>query len=113
MFERSALGLAAADFDGILTRENPNFCAIVGRTPEELIGARLRCFAAPEDETLSRRMAAFVENPATARDTFDARLRRPDETPVWVTVHLSTRTGAGLGPGIWIQIEDDRTSASR
>ena len=39
-------------------------------------------------------------------DTFDARLRRPDETPVWVTVHLSTRTGAGLGPGIWIQIED-------
>ena len=106
MFERSALGLAAADFDGILTRVNPNFCAIVGRTPEELIGARLRCFAAPEDETLSRRMAAFVENPATARDTFDARLRRPDETPVWVTVHLSTRTGAGLGPGIWIQIED-------
>ena len=25
MFERSALGLAAADFDGILTRVNPNF----------------------------------------------------------------------------------------
>ena len=33
VFDRSALGLAMADFDGILTRVNPAFCAILGRTP--------------------------------------------------------------------------------
>lgn len=106
MFERSQLGLAAADFDGVLTRVNPHFCDIVGRTPDVLMGARLRSFAASADTTLAPRMAGFVANPESARDTFDACLQRPDGSLAWIRVYLSLRTGPGLGDGIWIQIED-------
>ena len=106
VFDRSALGLAMADFDGILTRVNPAFCAILGRTPAELVGTRLRAVAASRDRKLHPRMASFVAGSSGVRDSFDALFERPDGSVGSIRVHLSFRSGLELGSGIWIQLED-------
>lgn len=89
VFEHAPNGLALADLEGRLTRVNPAFCAIVGRSEEELIGSRFRELTHPDDlaetDALVGRMlrgeADFYEQ--------EKRYLRPDGAAVWVLLRAS------------------------
>ncbi len=78
----ATVGMAVRSVDGRLIRVNPALCAILGRTPEELIGRHLREFTAGPDRAADRGLHA-VESGETDHHEAERQFRRPDGSTVW------------------------------
>jgi PAS domain S-box-containing protein len=87
-FQNAPIGMALCHLDGRYLQVNPALCRILGRTEDELLGAR------PEDIThpADRRAEAALEGSARAGEPsyqIEKRYLRPDGSVVWAFVARS------------------------
>ncbi len=97
LFAQSTAGLAVVDLTGRFTWVNDRYCAIVGRSREELLQLRMQDITHPED--LTSNLILFAE--AAADDPpfeIEKRYIRPDGSAVWVNNSVSPVRGAAGKP---------------
>lgn len=106
-FEGAPIGMAVTSFeDGARERflqVNPAFAAILGRSPEDLVGMRVADVTHPEDVALQPDL-----NSRGARDrTMRKRFVRPSGRAVWVDVRYAVvRDADGVPSHVIKQIQD-------
>ena len=98
LFEASATGIVSAGADGLYLNANPAFCALVGRSEEELRGTPVLAFTHPEDVTpcgleVQRLLAGEIES-----FSIDKRYLRPDGQAIWARATVSLMQSAAA-PG--------------
>ena len=83
VFEQSAAGMSEADGTGRFLRVNDRFCAITGRSREELLRLRMHDITHPDD--LVHNAPLFQHSIETGRSfEIEKRYVRPDGSVVWV-----------------------------
>jgi len=97
--------------EGILTYVAPQVSVLIGRHPDQLIGAPLQALVFDEDfEEAASLQRAIMTRANTC--TVSYRLRRAEGDPVWVeaTVHAVDAPGSGLSGfvGSWRDISERR-----
>jgi diguanylate cyclase (GGDEF)-like protein/PAS domain S-box-containing protein len=89
IFDQAPLGMALVDTTGLLLRVNAASGAIVGRSPDDLVGRPLSDMVHPADrDAVGAGMQSLVSG-AIDHLRADARLVRDDGRVVWVGVHAS------------------------
>jgi diguanylate cyclase (GGDEF)-like protein/PAS domain S-box-containing protein len=88
-FEGSPMGVVIADLEGCIIDTNAAFCAMAGRTEDELIGVAISALIHPDDrdrvmEESTRRVLGQSDTPPSP-----ARLVHPDGRIVWTTSDVS------------------------
>jgi PAS domain S-box-containing protein len=106
-FESAAVGQVHYDpFTGLIIRANPAYAAMLGYTPEELVGRLGSDFTYPEDkqrENYQRMMSGSVEGYAREK-----RYVRRDGSPIWGRVSASlVRNPASGEPLLAMAIVED------
>jgi len=107
ILEQTVVGLAEADLTGRFTLVNDRYCAMAGRTRDELLRRRLPELTHPDDSVESHnRIVALAAGRATSF-IVEKRLLKPDGTVVWVHDHLSViRDGEDRPIGITVASAD-------
>ncbi|GAB6165030.1 hypothetical protein JCM19992_10300 [Thermostilla marina] len=88
IFERAAIGLVLADFDGRFVRVNRTFAEWLGYTPEELEGRQIAEFSHPDD--VVREIKEFTTLVTGEKDSivFEKRYRHKDGRMLWGRLHV-------------------------
>src|SRR5687767_1137002 len=100
IFERSVVGVAVAKLDGAFVSVNPAFARIFGYDSAAQFTA-----AVPNVESLyadpdaRRQVLEVLARDGVVRD-FEARMRRRDGEPRWISGSLSALKSADGGPGL-------------
>lgn len=93
-------GVVITDGVGRVLRVNSAFCAIVGRTQEDLLGRTFRDYTHPDDLATDEERLAQLASGASVEYTRDKRYVRADGTLAWVSVRVrrlaDPETGAPL-----------------
>src|SRR5208283_3525471 len=112
-FENAAVGIAHEDLAGHFLRFNQKFCAILGYSPEELLGKTLSEVTYPED--LADDLARFnaLTRGETSSYTMEKRFIRKDGTIIWAHVTISVQVEAAGRPAYCIKIIQDITDRKR
>ncbi|HYP16328.1 MAG TPA: ATP-binding protein, partial [Opitutus sp.] len=107
ILEQTVVGIAETDLDGRFLTVNDRYCAIVGRTREELLQLTLPELTHPEDHIESvGRIQALAAGEETSF-IVEKRVLRPDGAVTWVHDHLAVmRNEAGEPCGIAIATAD-------
>jgi diguanylate cyclase (GGDEF)-like protein/PAS domain S-box-containing protein len=82
-FERSRAGLALIDTSGVILRANEAGAAIIGRTPDEVVGIQLLDLLHPKDMGTAIRELARLPAEGWA-GPIDLRVTTPDGASVWL-----------------------------
>lgn len=96
LFASSATGIVSAGADGRYLSANPAFCALVGRSEEELQGVEILAFTHPEDIApcaleIHRLLAGEVDS-----FSIDKRYLRPDGEAIWARATVSQMQAAAV-----------------
>ena len=93
-FENAAVGIAHEDLTGRFLHFNKKFCAILGYSPEDLVGKTLVDVTYPEDlpEDLARFTA--LTRRETSSYSMEKRFIRKDGTIVWAHITTSLQSQA-------------------
>ena len=112
-FENAAVGIAHEDLAGRFLRFNKKFCAILGYSPEELVGKTLSEVTYHED--LADDLARFdaLTRGETSSYTLEKRFIRKDGALVWARVTVSLQVEAAGNPTYCIKIIQDITDRKR
>jgi PAS domain S-box-containing protein len=94
--EQVPAGIFQADRDGRYTFVNERFCALVGRSRQELIGIGYLDITHPDDRNENERLRRDAITSQGAF-TFRKRYLRPDGTPVWTEMSVAIASGGGVG----------------
>ncbi len=106
-FDQTALGVAEGTIDGRLTRVNPRYCEILGRSEGDILSRRLGDFTHPDDRGTERAHLQILQRGAPLSYSREKRYLRPDGKVVWVTITVSlVRPVAGREPFFSAIIED-------
>ncbi len=85
VFESAPVGMAQLDLDGIFVAVNRALCALLGRSPEELVGRANSDFTHPDDVSRTRDgLRRIVDTDAILSG--EKRFVRADGTTIWVAV---------------------------
>ena len=107
LFEDAPLGVAVLTFDGYVLEANRALCAMLDRSPDEVVGASFHDFASPDDPTrLDRELLQ-----RTGHATLVKRYRRRDGSEVWL--RATTSLVVEDGEQRVLSICQDVTSARR
>jgi PAS domain S-box-containing protein len=112
-FEQAAVGLAELGLDGRWLRVNERLCAILGQSPELLLGLSLADVAEGEDLARDRRSMDGLLRGELATSTLENRLLRRDSTSVAVNLTLSLRRDEEGEPACFIVVVEDITDRKR
>ena len=106
-FENAAVGIAHEDLAGRFLRFNKRFCAILGYSPEELVGKTLSEVTHPED--LAGDLAKFdaLTRGESSSYTMEKRFIRKDGPLVWARLTVSLEVDAAGKPAYCIKIIQD------
>jgi PAS domain S-box-containing protein len=89
LFAASATGIASAGADGRFASANPAFCALVGRSEEELRGFDVLAFTHPDDQAPCRQELIRLAQGEIDSFSIEKRYLRPDGRPVWARATVS------------------------
>jgi diguanylate cyclase (GGDEF)-like protein/PAS domain S-box-containing protein len=106
-FSNSPIGMALVDTDGVLIRVNANFCSMLMRSPEELVGMSFGEITHPDD--IDADLCLFNQVLAGSRDGYkiDKRYLQADGGIVETTLTVTAmRNAAGEIVRFISQIED-------
>ena len=108
-FEKAPIGVVSCDLRGFLINVNEHYCALVGRSPDELRGAHFSTLL--DDEDVPSAIATFEEFIRSDRDavTYDRRYQRPDNTVVWANITLARAENASGELAYVIVLAEDIT----
>ena len=104
-FEDSAIGMAIEDIDGHYLQVNPELCAMVGYTAEQLLTMRYQDICHPDDIETPEYLAA-LEDGSERSLVRECRYFRRDGTQIWVRVHVGVIKVDGAAEFYIAQIED-------
>ncbi|MGH7153332.1 MAG: PAS domain S-box protein, partial [Acetobacteraceae bacterium] len=112
IISRALLGIAQVDASGRFVLVNEQYCRILNRAEDDVIGRTMQEFTHPAD--LPGNLAAWRNMMATgAPFSIEKRYIRPDGSHVWVNVNVSvTQTVAGK-PRYVVAIVQDVTARRR
>lgn len=88
IFSQSAAGMALSDLTGKLVTVNDQYCAIVGRSRDELIGMRMQDITFPDDLPENQRLFKRLVETGESFE-IEKRYVRDDGSPVWVSNSVS------------------------
>lgn len=89
-------GVWMVDRDGVTVHANPPLCRLLGIELDDMVGHRLLEFFAVDDHPVV--LAHLRSRRAGVRDSYDARLRRPDGS----TVHVRVQGGPLVRDGVYV-----------
>jgi diguanylate cyclase (GGDEF)-like protein/PAS domain S-box-containing protein len=106
-FDDSPLGLAVVSLDLRLLEVNDQYGALVGRSPEEMVGMSVLDMTHPDDRQISHNARAAWLDDGRLRGPIEKRYVRPDGTAVPVRIHSSLmRSESGEPLYFFTQVED-------
>ncbi len=108
-------GIATVDLTGRQTHVNPAFCAMVGWSEAELVGASPPFVYWPPDQTVAigAALARAVADPARPAAAMEMRFRRQNGEPLEVLLQVTPlRDSAGKING-WVSAASDITERKR
>ncbi len=88
-FDQTALGVAEGTVGGRLTRVNPRYCEILGRSEEEILSRRFGDYTHPDDREAEKVHLEIIRRGSPLSYSREKRYLRPDGTVVWVTITVS------------------------
>ena len=101
LFDRSGIGMAEANSEGVIRRVNARLCRSVGRSAAELVGTNLSAFL-PDGPSRLRRVLEEQEP-----DEAEFQVERPDGGTAWLNASLSlTRDQDGKPHTILLVVQD-------
>jgi diguanylate cyclase (GGDEF)-like protein/PAS domain S-box-containing protein len=107
-FDQGAIGMLTQSLDRVITRVNPAFCALLGGTPEDIVGKTPDDFTHPDD--LAAGVTSATPELLTSHNgrlEVERRFLRVDGSTVNVRGHLTlVRDGRGEPQYVFIQVED-------
>lgn len=112
IFDQVIVGVAQMDLDGTFIHANHCYCAIVGRSHEELITLNHRDVTHPDDlpQNLAR-LQQLIENKKSFE--IEKRFIHPDGSWVWVRNHVSLLTDATGEPQRILCVSENITEHKR
>ncbi|HET6505646.1 MAG TPA: EAL domain-containing protein [Baekduia sp.] len=105
-FEQGLLGQAFIDLSGRWTQVNGAFAAMIGRTPEQLVGRPVIEVTHPGDHATAHENLADAEADQLDTVVYDKRFVRPDGTVCWTTVHAVVLHDRGMPTGFFAEYTD-------
>ena len=112
IFGQASVGLSELDLDGRFQRVNGALCAMLGRTPEQLLALNVNDIMHPDDvagnAALFRRL---VETGASF--TLEKRYLKPDGSAVWVSSNVSLLVDPHGRPQALIAVKTDISERRR
>jgi PAS domain S-box-containing protein len=101
-----AVGIGQGDREGKLVCANDAFCAILGRSREDVLGRRVQDFTHPEDVPATEaHYTRLFENAEPY--VLEKRYLRPDGSTVWVRAHVSPVRDAAGQPCLAVSVIED------
>ncbi len=88
-FNASPIGLVLVSLEGRFMTVNPAFCAMVGRTEAELLGATFQDITHPEDVGFNIQFAQELLEGRQKTVQWEKRYLRKDGQEIWAQVHTS------------------------
>lgn len=88
-YEQAGIGIVETDAEGRLLRANPQICAMMGYTSEELIGRSIFAEAHPDDAELDREQYLRQVASNIEQYSIEKRIRRKDGTYFWSAITSS------------------------
>lgn len=114
LFERAAVGVAETDMNsGRFLMVNRRFCAIVGRTEEEILATTFQAITHPEDLHLHMDKTAQLLAGEIDHYRLEKRYLRKDGRVVWMEICVSPLWEPGGTPGRKITLAQDITERKR
>ncbi|HYC04903.1 MAG TPA: response regulator [Azospirillaceae bacterium] len=117
IFGQTTAGIALCGLDGRFTLVNDRYCALVGRSREELMGLTVWDITHPADvERNNVLFAGTLQEGGTGSFEIEKRYVRPDGEDVWVhnTVNLIRENGSPKAVlAVTLDIRDRRASEER
>ncbi|HEV7207655.1 MAG TPA: EAL domain-containing protein [Mycobacteriales bacterium] len=105
VFDDSPVAIALLDSERVLCQVNDAYCALVGRSRDQVLGRNPMEFTHPDDVAASNR-ASSVARAQGRQAPIEKRYLRPDGTQVWGLLHLAY-LGSGSGQAqVLGQVED-------
>jgi PAS domain S-box-containing protein len=112
IFNQAMVGITSAGFDGRFRLANQRFCAIIGRTIDEVLSLRVSDVTHPDD--MPGNLAATARMLATGEAfALEKRYVHRDGSPVWVHLQVSLLRGPDGAPESAIAVVQDITERKR
>ena len=109
MFEKSAVGMALTTVDSIFLQANAAFCALLGRTEEEVIGHSSAEFTRPEDVAKTLQPNIEVREDGVHIIDLEKRYLRKDGATLWTHVTAVLHFDQNAQPLYYIAMVEDIT----
>jgi len=114
MFEKSGVGMVLSTVDSIyILQANAAFCALLGRTEEEVIGHSTAEFTHPEDVAKTLRPDTEVREDGVHIIDLEKRYVRKDGATLWAHVTAVLHFDENAQPLYYIAIVEDITDRKR
>jgi PAS domain S-box-containing protein len=112
VFDAAPAAVAVADTSGKILSTNREFCAVLGRTEQELLGRPLHAYAHPDDAAAEQQRLARLTDGHRSEDKHETRYVRADGTISWVRVRVAPtvdpQSGARLHVAHVVEIGEPR-----
>jgi diguanylate cyclase (GGDEF)-like protein/PAS domain S-box-containing protein len=112
-FLQAPIGMAIVDLLGTLLQVNDALCAIIGRSHDELVGARLETITDPADVANDIELRACLLTGELSSYQIEKRYRREDGGVVWVLVSVAAVCDADGEPRFLVKNVQDITDRKR
>ena len=112
IFNQAIVGIVQVDLTGRFVLVNETYCAIVGRSKEELLDLRMQDLTHPDDLPLNLELFQRLVDRGEAF-VIEKRYVRPDGLKVWVNNSVSRLTDSAGAPQYVVAIVFDITDRKR
>lgn len=110
IFDQAPIGIAISDsHTERFLQVNPRFCAIVGRSENELLGTTFQDITHPDDRQEGRDIVALMLQGRIDKYTMQKRCVRPDDVVVWANVTVAPMWSNAQEPRVHLAIIEDVT----
>jgi|GEM_PF-1634849 len=113
MFEKSGVGMALTTTDSVFLQANAAFCALLGRTQDEVVGHNATEFTHPEDLEKTANPETEEREDGVHIVDFETRYLRKDGATVWAHVTAVLHFDEKHQPLYYIAIVEDITERKK
>lgn len=108
VFEQAGVGVARVAIDGPFLEINDRYCAILGRTREEMIGNGWLGITHPDDRATDQaNVQRLLQGEANSFTREKRYIARDGVTPIWVNLTVALQRNSEGRPDIFIVVAED------